>query len=820
MADFDDKEPQPQAKPPAAPKRGHAPAPKRPAGLLTPDRAGPKRAHNPGVAKQPAGLRRPGHAGQRTSQADATSRPAAEHDLVATLMRDVQTGMAAATRLREQILPAFATLAEGGKPSLGMPELEARAALRELKDALDHLALYVEKPSLRLTLSLPDEIIKGHAMLARAHAELKARTDALSKRYASRGASSSSATERSAHIHRPRKIELGETEVNGTSNHRVLLYADAPAGAHQGPAITPKVVGIPGLDVTYAPFWLPTTSRDDIELRFRPVRPGSVAGSLDLGIADDGYYQNVEIPISGTAHKAATPTVKAPLPRAVDIGEQIVGSKHRFTIATLAASGGGKLHLTIKPPRAQNDLEELAATSGFQVGPSPVRVDGRDDQIDVWFEPKFGGMYHADLEVFIMWDNGEAFEHTIHVTAGARDLTEAPAQPDQREPGATPPLPADGRIKNLDEEKGDSFDSQRADAANAAWRLAEDQLAGVALVEDEISHGKHRPAPASLVGQLAKTAITMAVGGLASVVAKSIATSIVSAIGDPKASPKITDGLGSAIKDGLKLNAKQVTEGSAGARPGSTRAQGDDPDQESTDPIVDFFARQKTYLRALRDKNYDLVVMEARRQRPALQANPDAAKLALKRIQVAFEEAKKSASEDQARATVSQWAIGLAHEDLGTTSVSRGGKRVGEATALSPRSSVDRKGVLELYVTHRERTFDPGSLRVDRAEMYGVVDNAARRLTEQAILELAIPVRIVVSSPAGTGFISRDELGRVFIDGALPLRSEEDRGKPVNIQRNRDATELCERLLSKPLVAWGIKKIKTDVAGPAGKADA
>jgi hypothetical protein len=133
-------------------------------------------AHGGGVQRKPA----PSVLGR------ASGPGMDDDDLAAALMQDVLVGMRAGKRLREQVLPAFSTLATGGQPTLGMPELEARSALREMKDALEHLAIYVEDPTRRRLLALPDEVTRGHDKLSHEYAELKARTDALSRQYAER----------------------------------------------------------------------------------------------------------------------------------------------------------------------------------------------------------------------------------------------------------------------------------------------------------------------------------------------------------------------------------------------------------------------------------------------------------------------------------------------------------------------------------------------------------------------------------------------------------------------------------------------------------
>ncbi|HEU0033130.1 MAG TPA: hypothetical protein VFQ53_21000 [Kofleriaceae bacterium] len=611
-------------------------------------------------------------------------------------------------------------------------------------------------------------------------------------------------------IHAPSKIDLGTTEVGDRSVSRTLVYADGQGHGHQGPRIAPTVDGIPGLRLKHAPMTLFASEttynphEHDIELEYQPYKPGPVHGTLDLHVSDP-RYANRTIAIEGKAHQTPSPTL-APIPTFFDLGEQVIGSEHTFTVATLKKLSGNmpaQFDLDLRNADVAAGVPQplrVDAMNGLSVEPGPHRFSSDEAAVRVRFAPARSGAYRANLFVAVAWHNGEFVHHQIVLTASARDVHDAPAQV-QDKPARPQPDMTDAKHVQPTPTDVATFDIEGDAAGEAARHLAGRQRAAVGAVQTEITNAK-APAPrSSIFEELAGLAITMAVGGLAQVVSKAIAAKLVAA----KQDPVVFDGLASAIKDGLKAKAKAVSLPKGAANAGHHESG-------SGDPFAEFFGRQELMLTDLESQNEKLIIAERRRLLPLLASRPQVVFDGLRQLKQAFEESSQDAYDLQATSTAARWASALAQQRLGADVVHRGDKLIGPATRMSPENSVDRSGVLQLYARMDGAGFDTSRMLVERAELHGVPDTTCERFVKDPIDKLGLPVRIVLQSRSGVAFITRDEVGRVQLEGTLPPAEFEDNGKPAAIQRHHDAELVCRALLATSLVERRIPLV-SDIRG-------
>jgi len=642
--------------------------------------------------------------------------------------------------------------------------------------------------------------------------------------------------------------------VVGTRSTHVVrsIFAQNVASGSPGPRVQLEVSGIPTVQVARSPQRIPTSPSDDIQLDFRPNKEGLAPGTLDLEVSDPvvvplaARREIVKVPIVGAAYnerlpeelqrpEGASPEL-AELPPSVDLGEQIVGSEHWFTIGSTKlirpSPVSGKVFSSIKTPAS---VPNIPGELRMDMGTNAFTVDGTAQSIGtsqeaplrVHFKPKRTGRFRGDLAVAIHWPDGRIDHQQIALTAGARALEDAPEQPAPAPTAARGAL--DPTIGGQEPSWNDvsTYNNVVGLAASKAATLAGKQRIGVDAAKGEIGGFAKQPEKRSMFAQLADLAILMGVSGVAQVFGKILAKNLGGMLlreADPDAlkASKLVDGLGSAFKDGMKDAAKGsiATNSTAGHQ---TAEEG------SEDPTINFFVRQWSILETLAEKNRELVLAEQKRLAPALGARPQAVFEVFKILNASFEKSANAAIGEQARATVASWVSGLAQVARGTNTATREGTHVGDTSNLeNPHGSADAPGLLELHVRLDGAHVDPEKLHVERAELDGVASAAASRLKKVELASLGIPVRVIVKSSAGTAFITRDEAGRVHVQGELPHQdpssaANDEQWNPTrsgdrtvysrnkDLQLNRDATAICDRLLSKSLEDWNVGIITNDV---------
>jgi hypothetical protein len=108
---------------------------------------------------------------------------------------------------------------------------------------------------------------------------------------------------------------------------------------------------------------------------------------------------------------------------------------------------------------------------------------------------------------------------------------------------------------------------------------------------------------------------------------------------------------------------------------------------------------------------------------------------------------------------------------------------------------------------------ETSGLKVTGASITGVSQEIADKLVRLHLAQAGIPVRLVVSGhPA---LITRDELGRVRINGYLLTKDNSSGGGPPKwseAHMHRGAKMLVDKVLAKTLQEWGIEAPTTDDA--------
>jgi hypothetical protein len=259
-------------------------------------------------------------------------------DLVA---KDLRAGTDAITRLHDVILPSLEILVSGGKPPLGMPELAAWAALREIERALERTE--TAKGFTGSLIEIPEQLLQQRRRLAADYAFLKPKVEALSKTYADRMAEEAKRVASKSHdapsttpvnhepahakhpgqtdpvaarswktrLAFPPKIDLGDVETNRTALPSSFI---SYLGRTQGPRVESSVSGDPSIKLLHSPLFLPASAdpynpASDFKFKFTPTKDGFINGVLELRILWDEPAEVIQIPVVGHSHLPGEPTL-------------------------------------------------------------------------------------------------------------------------------------------------------------------------------------------------------------------------------------------------------------------------------------------------------------------------------------------------------------------------------------------------------------------------------------------------------------------------------------------------------------------------------
>lgn len=529
-----------------------------------------------------------------------------------------------------------------------------------------------------------------------------------------------------------------------------------------------------------------------------------------------------------------------PLPSSIDLGEQIVGSDHWYEIALLEVVDGfagnaavttwcetygstssatvalaASLGLDEQAVAAVEDREARALLG--EIRPQ-IEPGDRLQPLRVRYAPLRPGASAATVRYRIHWTDGRTSEGSVMVRARARHLDAAPSTPLAE--GPMPVGPA-GELAAPTDAVAEDFDTAKSRAGNNAAKLADAQEAGVKLAEDEARSYQKAAPKASWWSALAEIAISMGVAGVAGVVAKQLASSLgrleavshaASALERKGVSTAMIKDLGGgvtdSIKDGLKTSAKQAiaaahSASSANRRDGGTHRQ---PDPISSNPTIDFWARQRLMLTDVSARNREMITNTSKQLTPLLGSNPSAAISIMGSVARSLAAVgTRDAALLQTLASEAQWVAGISQANHGVEQVeTTDGKRT--VTDLRPsRTGLHRAsddGLLHIEVEIPSHSGESSQDRavVKRAKLLGVSSEIVAQLHRAPLAAIGLPMMITVRGGSVRAIITRDEIGRVRVEGKLPLGEPVDatsgEGEPMQIAA---ATRLVNTVLAQDL---------------------
>ena len=533
----------------------------------------------------------------------------------------------------------------------------------------------------------------------------------------------------------------------------------------------------------------------------------------------------------------------APLQRSVDVGEQIAGSDNAFELGTVQVLDGfrghGSVFAQVAPQPMQTDgLEQdasplapgalaatLAQAFSIETGPNftPLQIEADVARpLRIRFHPTVSGQHSAQVVIRIIWSDGGRSEEIISVAGRARWPTDVPAhnQVDSSKPPSFGPSGGADAPKTSDTSEGNPVDLATAAelARDKVGGVIDAQRDGINLAEKESLSFTEEVPPAAWWAPLVEIALSMGVAAVATVVAKSIAKKVVGLhIKDPAAlkESKIFLGLSDGVKDGLKAVGKKAIP-AIGAKghpktPGPAVGTG----TFSSNPALDFWEAQRSKLRGIAEhQKREIRDTEARLRTK----DPEMAAQTMTAIAGGLEDTGNGNEVElaQAFASETQWMTGIAQSTLGRDPVEGERKSETEATdMLHVRADTQfgkHNGVLHVDVDLPAH--DVAGAKVRGASIMGVAQEIADRVWQYPLVHAAMPILVVVHSGSHVARITRDEAGRVRVDGELML--SEDDAAASEAQSIRGATELLEVVMSRSMADWGVAEIKTDDATRRG----
>lgn len=507
----------------------------------------------------------------------------------------------------------------------------------------------------------------------------------------------------------------------------------------------------------------------------------------------------------------------APFKTKIWLGTAVIGSSHHHTIAEprLATGCGGSARLRARLEGVLGGpTQSFEVANGYSTG-ATIAAE-HTTPLELRFVPQSVGTHGATLHCDITWSDGAHESRTVQVSALGVDPHALPADRMRDKAPAPQPKPevdVAGIDPNLMKKLGD--------AKNAAHRLAvnfnQKQILGVRTVGNEVATYKTKPAPGPWWADLAQLAITLGTAYVGGAVAARIAPHVggwlagMVAAGDDTA---IVAGIGEAVQSGISEVAAKVLPS---VPKGGSKSEGNKEDVLSSNKAIDFFAKQED---ALIDAGtaYGKVIDETEtRLQPVLRKNPDAAIRAMEGVATACQQSgdgdTSAIAKAQAFATSQKYTSGIARSVAGEDHVQdyKSGNTVRTTDFRNGYGTADGKpyarGLLRVAVemvgAGDART---NPFKVTSAALDGLPQEIADRFAREDLSKAEVPMRIVVSSPMGKAWITRDEAGRIRVTGRLPLIGD----APTNANYHAGAASIFERLLAKPLQAWGMKNVNTD----------
>lgn len=534
------------------------------------------------------------------------------------------------------------------------------------------------------------------------------------------------------------------------------------------------------------------------------------------------------------ASATCTPLEKrlAPFPSMAALEEAMVMSSHKQELFTprVVASCGTRAVMTMKATQAQTAGGQVVRNPVFELVDKAIVFDkqGTQQPISIRFKPTTVGRQEGLLECTIQWSDGQVQKRSVEMHGRAISSRDIPAdqidrRDDHEQDGKRAPDPGYADVRDLANEVN-ILDLKAGPAATHARAIAGAQRAAMIAVSENIKSFERRPPPSPLWMELAKVAVQLSAVGIGGMVASSFAPRLAGILGKvTKGASEHEDviaGMTESLQEGFAMAADSVLGAGPSPVPGDGPAPGESNDY-SSNPRIGFVGKQHGMLEQLSAANETIVHDKQKRLQHLLRRNPQAAYDTMDQLKKTFEDVREHAGAEQLRSAHTLWTSGVAQTSgLGAETlkdpVSGRDRRV---TKLEAGENKDRAGLLRLAVD-----WDAGSdassasIRVTSAAIDGISQEIADSLRDADLSKHPLPLRIRVTSGSRTGFITRDEAGRVQVTGEIPTG---DAGNYEGAERyapnmHRNGTRLCKRILQKTLTSWGVTKIHTNDATGRG----
>lgn len=513
---------------------------------------------------------------------------------------------------------------------------------------------------------------------------------------------------------------------------------------------------------------------------------------------------------------------------------------------------------------------DAAAAEAFQLASPPkhpVTGYGPPPPVRVRFKPSRPGAFEVAVRISVVAENGNTDTKMIRVTGNGTPVKQAPKPAEESKPVA-PKIVDELKAPNIDKTMEgaivmdadtvtvvsdvETFDGAKSSAMSEAGRLKDAQADGVALADKEINSYEKQRVPPSMFDEIIEIAFMMGVSGIAGVVAKYVAQNLNGMLAKNAPDPALPSGptpapatpapegnvpvstseptkkgpLGAAMEHSLRDAFKNAAKIARKRPSGSQKAEEGQPARRkhSTNAQIDFLGH---HLRLVRDRGAaykNVVIGMSEMLRDVEPSHGRAAMITLAR---GMASASAVADQIQQQATSLEWIAAVARRANGSTQAKLPDGSEAETTKLDAARSYDAEtwysesgvakhdGVLDIHVELPVgmTPVEMSGFKVKSASITGVSQELADRLVDLHLAHAGIPIRLVVSGhPA---LITRDELGRVRINGYLLTKDASSDGGPphwTEAHMHRGAKLLVDKVLSKTLRAWGIEAPKTDDA--------
>jgi hypothetical protein len=502
-----------------------------------------------------------------------------------------------------------------------------------------------------------------------------------------------------------------------------------------------------------------------------------------------------------------------------DVGEQVVGSRHRFAVGfpvNLSRFGGAA---SVK----------VAGDPAFVASGMPKLFMPRDatSPIEVRYQPMEAGEHKTKLLLQAQWEDGHVENQTAVITGRARHVDDVPStsEPAESENSNVHNAPLDPNETVTESELAVTDELEKAGIHANALLLA--QWAAVATIESAQGTFAKAHADPSIWLDLAEFALSLATAGIGSFIEHAVAGKVASlmthearAVAEgaieaaEKEVPLAAETVGKLAGDGLKHVVEHGPEIVEHVEVVGGEREKKEQDSESQ---TDFFEHQKQTLNEAAVAAGEQIVDLAPTLRSMSKRNPTAAVGVAKAITAGFADARKVAGPLQHAATASQFVaykarVSLGQEQVATpegvrTATNLDGTRQYQEAGMKP--PVNGDGLLDIQVE-----IDGDSVRVSGARVTGISQEVADYLLEVDLASSHMTIRFVTN---GYGFITRDELGRIRASDYWRPFDSDGAISDLEAQRLRGAERVARIVMSKTMHSWGVKRVETDDAAGKGE---